>query len=248
MKALIFNSGLGSRMGALTASSPKCMVRLFNGETIFERQLRILANCGIKDFIVTTGPFPEQLEQAAGRFPALNITFVHNPDYRSTNYIVSMDKAGDLLDDDILMLHGDLVFNKELVKKMLRSSEPSLCLYNETKPLPEKDFKGRFADNRLKEVSINIFDQDCYAFQPLYKLSRTDLDLWKKKVREFVESGTVTVYAENALNEISDRMHIMGMSYRDDYIEEIDNEDDYKRVNEELQQFLKFFYISSNTI
>ena len=60
MKAIIFNSGLGSRMKGLTEHNPKCMVKLYNGETIFERQIRILRDCGIKDIIVTTGPYPEQ--------------------------------------------------------------------------------------------------------------------------------------------------------------------------------------------
>ena len=111
MKALIFNSGLGSRMGNLTEEQPKCMVKLYNGETIFERQIRILSECGIKDFIVTTGPFKEQLYNVASKFPNLNFKFVANENYRSTNYIVSMYNANDLLDEDMLVLHGDLVFN-----------------------------------------------------------------------------------------------------------------------------------------
>ena len=55
MKALIFNSGIGKRMGELTKNSPKSMVKLLNGETIFERQIRLLSECGIKDFVITTG-------------------------------------------------------------------------------------------------------------------------------------------------------------------------------------------------
>ena len=47
MKALIFNSGLGSRMGELTNNNPKCLVKLYNGETILERQIRILSELGI---------------------------------------------------------------------------------------------------------------------------------------------------------------------------------------------------------
>ena len=35
MKALIFNSGIGKRMGELTAHCPKSMVHLYNDETIF---------------------------------------------------------------------------------------------------------------------------------------------------------------------------------------------------------------------
>ena len=72
--------------------------------------------------------------------------------------------------------------------------------------MPEKDFKGRFKDNKLLEVSVNIFDNDCYAFQPLYKLDKKDLQLWKDKVAEFVKNGNVKVYAENALNEITDNI------------------------------------------
>ena len=68
MKAIIFNSGIGNRMGYLTKNNPKCMVKLYNGETIFERQIRILSECGIKDFIITTGPFKEQLEKIASKY------------------------------------------------------------------------------------------------------------------------------------------------------------------------------------
>lgn len=237
MKAIIFNSGIGNRMGILTQNSPKCMVKLYNGETVFERQIRILSDCGIKDFIITTGPFKEQLEQIANKYKELNFKFADNPEYRTTNYIVSMNYAYDFIDDDMLLLHGDLVFNKNLVLKVLNNKNESVCLFNEKKELPEKDFKGRFKDNILKEVSVNIFGSDCYAFQPLYKLSKNDIALWKNKVKEFVDKGIVNVYAENSLNEITDQVSICGMSYKDDYIDEIDNEQDYIRVSNEIKYF-----------
>ncbi|MBE6153838.1 MAG: phosphocholine cytidylyltransferase family protein [Firmicutes bacterium] len=237
MKAIIFNSGLGSRMAGLTENNPKCMVKLYNGETIFERQIRILGDCGIKDFIITTGPFKEQLYEVSEKFKNLNFQFVANEEYKCTNYIVSMNNASQYLDDDVLLLHGDLVFNKRLIEKILDNKNKSVCLYNEVKELPEKDFKGRFKNNKLLEVSVNIFDDDCYAFQPLYKLDKGDLQIWKDKVAEFVKNGNVKVYAENALNEITEMLNIQGMSYKDDYIDEIDNEIDYNRVSNEIKEF-----------
>ena len=213
------------------------MVKLYNGETIFERQIRILSECGIKDFIVTTGPFKEQLEEIVNKYSDLNFRFVDNPKYKTTNYIVSMNYAYKFIDDDMLLLHGDLVFNKNLVIKLLNNKNQSVCLFNEIKELPEKDFKGRFKNNILKEVSINIFDKDCFAFQPLYKLSKDDITKWKNKVKDFVDNGIVNVYAENSLNEIVDEINIYGMSYKDDYIDEIDNEQDYIRVSNEIKYF-----------
>ncbi len=237
MKAIIFNSGIGKRMGEFTKTHHKSMVVLKNGETIFERQIRVLGSCGIQEFIVTTGPFKEQLERVSQKFPEYQFTFVENPVYDQTNYIYSMFLASEHFDDDFLLLHGDLVFDEGLVKDMLADPRESLCLIHPTKKLPEKDFKGRVEDGKLREVSIHIFDSDCYAFQPLYKLSKLDLLRWSKAVAQFVEEGTTSVYAENALNTILPDMSIYAKSYENNYIDEIDNLEDYERVSSEIEAF-----------
>ncbi len=120
MKALIINSGLGNRMGELTKDKPKAMAKLYNAETIFDRQIRILRECGIREFVVTTGPFPEMFKAAAAKYEDCSFCFVPNPEYRTTNYFYSMYLAGEYLEGDILMLHGDLVFQKELVSKEIQ--------------------------------------------------------------------------------------------------------------------------------
>ena len=56
---------MGSRMGKSTRLKPKCMTALYNAETIFARQIRILSACGIEEFVVTTGPFADQIEAQA---------------------------------------------------------------------------------------------------------------------------------------------------------------------------------------
>lgn len=226
-------------MGELTRNKHKSMIKLYNDETILERQIRILNEYGIKEFVITVGYQKEQIIQMTKKYTNISFTFVENYDYMNTNYIVSMNNAYELLDDNCLLLHGDLVFNRKLIEKILKDKRKSICLFNENKQLPEKDFKGRFKDNILREVSISIFDDDCYAFQPLYKLSKKDINVWKNKVKEFVNNGKTKVYAEEALNEITDRISIYGMSYKDDYIEEIDNIDDYIRVSNEIKIFDK---------
>ena len=237
MKAIIFNSGLGNRMGEFTKTHHKSMVVLNNSETILERQIRILGKCGINEFVITTGPFKEQIERVCEKFDKYKFKFVENPVYDKTNYIYSMWLAKDYLNDDFLMLHGDLVFNQELVQKVLEDKRDSVCLINEEKELPKKDFKGRISDGKLKEVSIDIFDDDCYAFQPLYKLKKEDLLKWVDRVDKFVKDGNVKVYAENALNEILDDISIYAKSYKENYIDEIDNAKDYKRVSREIEEF-----------
>lgn len=228
---------MGSRMGALTKEQPKSMVRLYNGESILERQLRILEACGIKDIIITTGYQKEKVEKAANQFSNLHLTFVHNPLYDKTNYIYSMYLAREHLKCDMLSLHGDLVFDQALIEELLQLEEKSVCLIHKKKKLPEKDFKGRIQSNQLKEVSIHIFDEDCYALQPLYKLSQPDMEKWMEAVCDFVHRGERNVYAENALNTILDTMNLIPFSYEKHYIDEIDHVEDFERVSKEIQSF-----------
>lgn len=234
MKACIFNSGLGNRMGDFTHNHHKSMARLQDGETIFHRQIRLLSAEGVKDFLVTTGPFEEQLMQEAADFPELNFTFVRNDIYDKTNYIYSMYLARAHMDDDMIYLHGDLVFNRKLVHDVLRSPEPNTATVNFTKALPEKDFKGRVRDGKVLEVSIHIFEEDCYAFQPFYKLDRATAAAWISKVEEYIHKDERKCYAENALNEIFPVLNIRAFSYEGYYIDEIDNLDDYARVTKEI--------------
>ena len=234
MKAIIFNSGYGNRMGEFTKNNHKSMAPLKNGESIFHRQLRLLSAEGVRDFIITTGPFEEQLKAVAAEFPELNFTFVRNDIFDKTNYIYSMYLARDFIDDDMIFLHGDLEFSRKLVHDVLNCPEENTATVNFTKALPEKDFKGRVHDGKVLEVSIHIFDGDCYAFQPFYKLSKATASAWVGKVVEFIHKDQTKCYAENALNEIFPALNIRAFSYEDYYIDEIDNLDDYNRVTGEI--------------
>lgn len=239
MKALIFNSGIGKRMGELTAHCPKSMVHLYNDETIFERQIRLLQEAGITEVVITTGPYPEMLKEICSKtcYRNMHFEFPHNEIYDSSNYIYSMYKAREYLDDDVLMMHGDLVFDRKLIPSLLKNKEPNVCLINKYKPLPEKDFKGRIVDDELREVGINIFDKDCFAFQPLYKLSKGVIKVWLNNVVRFVENNNINVYAENAFNEVSKGLQIRPVSYANHFIDEVDNKDDLTRVNQEIEQW-----------
>jgi alcohol dehydrogenase class IV len=136
-----------------------------------------------------------------------------------------------------LSLHGDLVFDKKLVQAIVNHPAKSIGLINKSIPKPEKDFKGRVINGEIKEVGIGIFDDDCYAFQPLYKLAKEDILAWWQNVATFVKAGVDKVYAENALNEITDRVHIKAVEYDEFFIDEIDNPDDYARVSKRIESF-----------
>ena len=96
---------------------------------------------------------------------------------------------------------------------------------------------ARVKDGKVLEVSIKIFDEDCFAFQPFYKLSKATASAWVGKVCQFIQEGQDKCYAENALNEIFPALNVRAFSYENYYIDEIDNLDDHARVTAEILPF-----------
>lgn len=234
MKALILNSGVGRRMGVLTSEHPKCMTEIAPGETILSRQLRLLARCGIREAVITTGLFDSVLRDYCRSLELpLEISFVFNPDYAETNYIQSIRCAEPLLrGGDIVLMHGDLVFEQGVLGRVLAS--PVSCMtVSSTLPLPQKDFKAVVQDGRVKKVGIEFFD-DALTAQPLYKLLRRDWLMWLDKICEFCDGGQRKCYAENAFNTISDECEVYAMDFKDKLCAEIDTPEDMEAVSRQL--------------
>lgn len=233
MKALILNSGIGHRMGDITKTHPKCMTKISNTETILSRQLKLLSEVGIKDIVMTTGYFDSVLIDYVNSLGfSFNCKFIKNPVYNSTNYIYSIYCAKEELNDDILLMHGDLVFDFSVLKDIIEF-EKSCMKVSSTLPLPDKDFKAVINGNRILKVGIEFFDSAMEA-QALYKLNKEDWKIWLNKIIEFCESGNTKVYAENAFNIVSDKCEIYGMDAKNRLCTEIDTPEDLIKVKEIL--------------
>lgn len=235
MKALILNSGLGSRMGVLTSEHPKCMTEISVKETILSRQLKMIVNAGIDEVVMTTGYYDGVLVKYCQSLELpLRFTFVNNPIYDQTNYIYSIYCAKDYLDDDIILMHGDLVFENEVFDRVVDSSISCMTV-SSTQPLPEKDFKARVVDGIVVAVGVDIFNEAMEA-QALYKLLKDDWKVWLDKIIEFCESDRRKVYAENALNELNGAANIHALDVENLLCAEIDNPEDLAVVSGKLKE------------
>ena len=236
MKALILNSGLGSRMGVITTEHPKCMTEISFKNTILSRQLRMLVSFGIKDVVITTGYYDQVLMDYCNALHLpINYSFVNNPLYDKTNYIYSIYCAKELLkDEDIILMHGDLVFESLVMEAVINS--PFSCMaVSSTLPLPEKDFKAVIKDGRIERIGIDFFE-NAVAAQPLYKILKKDWLIWSASISQFCESNNRKVYAENAFNEVSDKCIIYPCDVKNKLCAEIDTPEDLEVVSKKVNE------------
>ena len=237
MKALILNSGIGKRMGFLTSEHPKCMTEISKNETILSRQLTQLANLGISEIVITTGFFDQVLIDYVNSLN-LNVkyTFVNNPIYDTTNYIYSIYLSKEYLHDDILLMHGDLVFEEKVLNRVFNSLTSCMTI-SSTLELPLKDFKAVLKNKLIEKIGIDFFDNAVSA-QPLYKLLNKDWIVWLTEINNYCENDNVSCYAENAFNDVSHKCKLYPYDVKDDLCLEIDTPEDLELIKKRLTKLI----------
>ena len=90
-------------------------------------------------------------------FPQLQVSYVYNPKYDRTNYIYSLYLTKEIIDDDVILMHGDMVFENSVLKKLIESKYQNCTLINNKIKPPEKDFKGRIEDDIVKQIGVKVF-------------------------------------------------------------------------------------------
>ncbi|MGN1106611.1 MAG: isocitrate lyase/phosphoenolpyruvate mutase family protein, partial [Huintestinicola sp.] len=235
MKALILNSGMGTRMGEITSVHPKCMTEINEKETILSRQLKQLVEYGIDEVVMTTGYFDDILIRYCMSLGLpIKFEFIKNDKYSETNYIYSIYCARDYLNDDIILLHGDLVFDNQVLGMVL-DSEKSCMTVSSTQAIPAKDFKAVVDNGLIKKIGIEFFN-NVLAAQPMYKLNSDDWKIWLDAIISFCENDNVKCYAENAFNEVSDKCCIVPVDVKNLLCSEIDCVEDLNVVSEKVRE------------
>jgi len=233
VKALILASGKGKRLYPLTKEIPKPLVEIRN-RAILGSQIDNLIGCGITDLIITTGSFEAKIkEYIKERHPNLNVSYVHNPRYNSTNYIYSMWLTREFIDDDIILLHGDLLFEKKLLERLI-DEKGNRVLVNRKIEVPEKDFKAVIVNDRVIKIGIEFIGKNAFACLPMYKFSKDDFLFWLNACEQYIRKGVVNIYAENVFNNISDVLLIYPLYFNDELCMEIDTKEELEIARNEL--------------
>ncbi len=181
MQAIMLAAGKGSRLGKYTKNNTKCMLEVY-GKTLLERAIDALLLAGIKDFIIVLGYKGENVKKYIREKELdkkINIIYVDNDVYDTTNNIYSLYLAKDyLIKDDTILLESDLIYDVSIVKKLVDSKYDSAAViakYEEWMDgtvvtlndegfinsfIERKNFEYKNADNYYKTVNIYKFSKE----------------------------------------------------------------------------------------
>ena len=124
MQAVMLAAGKGTRLGKYTKNNTKCILEV-NGKTLLERTIDSLVKADIKDFILVLGYKKENVKKYIREKKLdkkINIIYVYNADYNTTNNIYSLYLAKDyLLKDDTILLESDIIYDEKIIKSLIES-------------------------------------------------------------------------------------------------------------------------------
>ena len=179
MQAIILAAGMGKRLGELTKTNTKCMIKV-NGQTLIDRMMKQLVQLRLSRVVLVIGFEGKKLKKyIQDQNYNVPITFVINPIYNTTNNIYSLYLAKKYLEeDDTILLESDLILEDSLFQKLLNNPFPNLALVakyqhmmdgtvvkldqnnNIIQFIPKKDFVFSERNNYYKTLNVYKFSKE----------------------------------------------------------------------------------------
>ena len=234
MIGVILASGVGRRLQPLTDNLPKPLIRI-GPKCLLEYQIDALISQGIQRLIITTGHLCEKIEGFVSKaYPGVNVNFVYNEKYETTNYIYSLWKIDSELQDDVILLHGDLFFFPNIIASLCNYSFRNAVIIKKDASTNNKDFKASINEDLILKIGVDLYGSNTFNCLPLYKLSKVFYTTWQEKIAEFIQQGKVTCYAEDALNELIPDLRLHPFYIEDNLCMEIDTYEDLLIAHEQI--------------
>lgn len=134
MKAMFLIAGRGRRLRPYTDTQPKCMVPL-HGEPLLSTALHMVARVGIDRAVLVVGHMEDVIRAHYGeRFAGVELTYVSNPDYATTNNLYTMWLAREQLDEDLILLEGDLRYDVEILQRLVDHPAENVAVVDGFRP------------------------------------------------------------------------------------------------------------------
>ena len=128
LQAVILAAGKGTRLKAKTDTLPKAMIEI-EGKPLLEYSLDALIENGITDVVLVVGFRHETIGRKFGTdYRGLKIRYVLNENYAGSGSMYSLALVKDIIEDEILLMESDLLYESRAISLLLEDGHPNSIL------------------------------------------------------------------------------------------------------------------------
>jgi choline kinase len=238
MKAVILAAGCATRLRPYSDDTPKTLLPVA-GVPILRRTITSLLRCGIDQFVIGTGYLEHMVRESVDRwFPGLDVAFVSNPDFRTTNNAYSLSLLRPHLENDaFILLDGDVVFDITVIDRLLERGPDCLAVRSVGDLGLEEMKVTADSQDRVLAIGKHVPVRGAMGESVGIELfsARTSRALFAALHQRIHEQGLVNEYYEAAFQQILDEgATLFGVDIGSLYATEIDTIEDLKAANGRL--------------
>ena len=146
MKAIILADGKSQVLPC--GDGLKCLTEI-NGEIVLDKLIRNLRECGIKDISIVVGYNYKSIKNQT-------VKQYYNQDWHYTSDVAAIWCAMQELNDDIIILFGNLILDKEIIKQIIEKEGEIVALRKNRKFFGAIKLSKKIAGNIFKIKNKNL--------------------------------------------------------------------------------------------
>ncbi len=179
-------------------------------------------------------------EHIGNEWRGMKISYYENERYLETNNVVSLYRALDFCDDDMLMLECDLYYHREMLEKLINGKGECSILVSPFNPETMDGTVIRVEGDKALELVLGKWQESGFDYSSarktvnMYRFTKSFLEKYTKLIKWYVENVGEQSYYEKVLGSL---IYLRECDARivevpEDMWCEIDDSDDLKRAKE----------------
>jgi choline kinase len=223
MKAIIMAAGVGKRLQSLNINKPKCLIAV-GSTTLIRRSVNLLVSKGISDITVIVGFKGHLIRNELNN----DVAYFENPDFHSTNSIKSLWYARDLLEDNVLLLNGDLYYEHSILDYAINQTNAVVMLADSTR-IDNADYRFGFTGKQINLFGKHLTNQETDAeYVGIVRIDKGFIKTFKQTLKEMIAAGRSNIWWEDVLYSfISKQVPIHFFDVAGTFWTEVDTLQDY---------------------
>ena len=231
MNAIILAAGMGRRLKPLTDNLPKAFISI-DGKPLIYRSLDYLGFAGIKTVIIVTGFMESFFKKKLGKlYHGINIIYASNKEYESTGSMYSLSQTEGLVDEDIILLESDLLYERRALNELINHNSPNVILTSAIRQTGDEVYIYYDKNGYLNNLGKNIDSKN--ALGELVGINKISLPFLEKLYmisKEDYNNDEKEYHYEEKIYKLSREAPVKCHMIKDLVWTEIDTYDDLERA------------------
>ena len=218
----------------LDFDKPVGFLEIFDS-TLIERTIKLLSKYNIEKIIIASGYKAEFYKKLLKKYP--NIKIIENKKYKTTGNMYSLYLLRKYLQEDFILLEGDLVFEESLISLLLNSKEKNVTIIDTSISNKDDSLYVTIKNGELLNISKGKYSLEKISGE-LIGISKLKYSSYLKMLDKFTQIENKLFFYEYSFLDKNIFPDLKCISSKEKIWGEIDNQKQYEYIKNNILKSL----------